>query len=99
MFFLLALYTSFLRTSFFTTLLSLLKSTGVVSNFTISDLSNLPFKLLKLSELVFNLSLSILSISAFKLVKSNLAAHLYVSTPLEFFKSDFVEYLDKSIVH
>ena len=46
-FFILALYTSFLTTSFFTTLLSLLKSTGVVSNFPISNLSTLLFKLSK----------------------------------------------------
>ena len=43
----LALYTSFLTTSVFTTLLSLLKSTGVVSNFPISNLSTLLFKFLK----------------------------------------------------
>ena len=45
-FFILALYTTFLTTSFFTALLSLLKSTGVVSNFAISNLSTLLFKLL-----------------------------------------------------
>ena len=47
-FLILALYSVFLTTSFFTTLLSLLKSTGVVSNFTISNLSTLLFELLKL---------------------------------------------------
>ena len=35
------LYSSFLTMSFFTTLLSLLKSTGVVFNFPVSNLSNL----------------------------------------------------------
>ena len=40
-FLILALYSVFLTTSFFTTLLSLLNSTGVVSNFPISNLSTL----------------------------------------------------------
>ena len=43
----LALYSVFLTTSFFTTSLSLLKSTGVVSNFLIFSLSILFFKLFK----------------------------------------------------
>ena len=38
-FFILALYTSFLTTSFFTTLLSLLKSTGTGTNLSTSNLS------------------------------------------------------------
>ena len=42
----LVLYASFLTTSLFTTLLSLLKSTGIVSNFPISNLSALFFKFL-----------------------------------------------------
>ena len=40
-FLILALHSSFLTTSFFTTLHSLLKSAGVVSNFPISNLSTL----------------------------------------------------------
>ena len=43
----LALYSVFLATSLFTTSLSLPKSTGIVSNFPISSLSHLLFKLLK----------------------------------------------------
>ena len=42
----LTLYSVFLTTSCFTILLSLIKSTGVVSNFPISDISTLLFKLL-----------------------------------------------------
>ena len=68
-FFILALCPVFLRTSFFTALLSLLKSTGVVSNFPISYLSTSFFKLFKLVGTVFNLLLSNLSTSAFKLTK------------------------------
>ena len=44
-------YTVLLTTSFFTTLLSLLKSTGTVANLPISNLSNSVFKLAKF---VFN---------------------------------------------
>ena len=42
----LTLYSVFLTTSCFTILLSLIKSTGVVFNFPISDISTLLFKLL-----------------------------------------------------
>ena len=56
-------------TSFFTTLLSLFKSTGVVSNLPISHLSNLLFELLKLRCTFLNLSISNLSTSDFKLGK------------------------------
>ena len=52
----LALYTSFSKTSFFTTSLSLLlKSTGTSTNLSISNLSTLLFKLLKLLGTFFNL--------------------------------------------
>ena len=47
----------FLTTSFFTALLSLPKSTGVVSNFSISSWFTLRFKLLKSPGTFFNLSL------------------------------------------
>ena len=46
-FFILALYTSFLISSFFTTSLSLLKSTGTGTNLSTSNLSTLIFKLFK----------------------------------------------------
>ena len=72
-----ALYSVFLTTSLFTTLLSLPKSTGTDANFPISYLSPLLFKLLKLSRIVFNLSTSILSNSAFKLAKTEFAALLH----------------------
>ena len=48
MFLVLALYTSFLTTSFFPTSLSLLKSTGTGTNLSLSNLSTLLLKLLKL---------------------------------------------------
>ena len=49
-----SLYSVFLQTSFFTTLISLLKSTRGDSNFPISTLSTLLFKLLKLFGVFFN---------------------------------------------
>ena len=85
LFFILALYSVFL-----TTLLSLLKSTGVVSNSEISSLSPLLFKLLKLVGTYFSLSISNLSPLAFKLTISHFAANLNVSVFVAFFKSDFV---------
>ena len=69
----------------FTTLFSLLKSTGVVSDFRISNLSNLLFKLLKPLGTFFNLSTS-----DFKLAESVFLAKSSVSTPVTFFKSVFV---------
>ena len=60
----LALYISFLTTSFFTTLLSLLKSTGIDTNLSTPYLSNLLFKLIKLVGTFFNLSISNFSASA-----------------------------------
>ena len=56
MFLTLALYTSFLITSFFTTSLSLLKSTGTGTNLSASNLSSLLLKWLKLVSTFFNLS-------------------------------------------
>ena len=47
----------FLTTSLFVTLLSLLKSTGVVSNFPVCNLSTLVFKLLEPLGTFFNLSI------------------------------------------
>ena len=44
--------------SFFTTSLSLLKSTGKSTNLSTSNLSTLLFKLLKLVRRLFNLSIS-----------------------------------------
>ena len=49
-------YTSFLTTSFFTTLLNLLKSVGMGFNLSISNLSTLVFKLTKF---VFNAKLEV----------------------------------------
>ena len=57
-------------TSFFTTSLSLLKSTGTGTNLSTPKLSTLLFKLLKLLGILFNLSISTLSPSDFKLAKS-----------------------------
>ena len=66
----LASYTSFSRRSFFTTLPSLLKSTGIGTNLSTSNLSTLLFKLLKLVGTYFNLSISDISTLDFKLAKS-----------------------------
>ena len=93
----LALHLICLTTLFFTTLLSLLKSTGIVSNFTISNLPTLFFKLLKLVGTFFNSPISNLLNSVFKLTRSDFAAHLDVSLPLTFLNLDFVAKLDKSI--
>ena len=61
-------------TTFFTASLSLLKTTGAVSNLPISNLSTLLFKLLKPVgtniSIFSNISISNLSISGFKLAKS-----------------------------
>ena len=54
-------YSVFLMTPLFTALLSLFKSTEVVSNLPISNLSTLLFKLLKPLGTFFNLSISSLS--------------------------------------
>ena len=51
-------YTVFLTTSFFTVLLNLLKSTGTVTNFSISNLSTSAFKLTK-SDFAANLDVLI----------------------------------------
>ena len=80
-------YSVFLTTSIFTTLLSLLKSTGAVSNFSISNLFTLSFKLLKLLGTFFILSISNLFTSDFKLAKSGFLAKPDVSTLVTLFKS------------
>ena len=66
-------------TSFFTTLPSLLKSTGTGANLSLSNLSTLLFKLLKLVGTFFNLSISNLSTSVFKLAKFDFSPKLEVS--------------------
>ena len=78
------LYTHFLTTSFYTTSLSLLKSTGTGINLSTSNLSTLLFKLLKLVGRFFSLSISSLSVLDFKLAKSTFSANLNVSTPVHF---------------
>ena len=60
------LYTVFLTTSFFTTLLTLLKSTGTGTNLTISNFSISTFKLAK-SDLADSFDASI-SVAIFKSV-------------------------------
>ena len=86
----LASYTSFSTTPFFTTSLSLLKPTGTGTYLLTCNLSTLFFKLLKPLGTFFNLSISNLSTSDFKLVKSFFLANCDVSTPAAFFKSVFV---------
>ena len=54
-FLVLPVYTSFSTTSFFTKSLSLLKSTGIGTNLSSSNLSTLLFKSLKLVGTFFNL--------------------------------------------
>ena len=60
---------AFLTALFYTLSLSLLKSTGVVSNLSIPNLSILPFKLFKPADPYSNLSISNSSTSYFKLAK------------------------------
>ena len=86
----LALYTSFLTRSFFTTSLSLLKSTRTGTILSTANLSTLLLKLLKLLGTFFNSSISKLSTSDFKLAKSVFLAKSDVSTPVAIFKSAFV---------
>ena len=62
----------FLTPSFFTTSLSLYKSTGTCTNLSTSNLSALLSKLFKLVGTFFNLSISNFSTSDFKLAKSAL---------------------------
>ena len=59
----------FLTISFFTTSLSLLKSTGTGANLSTSNLSTLLFKLLNLPDTFFNLSISNLSTLDFQVAK------------------------------
>ena len=84
-FLILELHTSFLTTSFFTTSISLLKSTGTCTNLSTSNLSSLLLKLSKLVDTFFNLSISNLSILDLKLAKSTILAKADVSTPVAFF--------------
>ena len=79
----LALDSVFLTTLFFTTLLSLVKSTGVVSNFLISNLSTLLFKLPE------PLGISDSTLDS-KLAKSSFLWNYDVSTPVALLKSPFV---------
>ena len=94
-FFISALYTSFLTASFFTTLLNLIESTGTGTYLSTANLSILLLKLVKLVRTFFNLSISNLSALDFKLAKSTYLENFDVSTPDAFFKSVFVEQLDK----
>ena len=89
-FLILTFYTSFLTTSFFTTSVSLLKSTGSGTNLSISNLSTLLFKLLKLVGKFFSLSIPDLSTLDFELAKLTFLVNFDVSTPVAFFKSVFV---------
>ena len=73
-FLILALHTSFLTTSFFTTSLSLLKSTGTGFNLSASNSGNL--------------STSNVASSDFKLAESSFIANCDVTTPVAFFKSN-----------
>ena len=70
-FLILALYTSFLTTLFFTASLRLLTSKGTGTNLSKSNLSTLLYKLLKLIGTFFNWSISNLSTSDFKLARPN----------------------------
>ena len=94
-FFISALHTSFLTASFFTTSLNLLESTGTGIYLSTSNLSILLLKLVKLVREFFNLSISNLSTLDFKLAKSTYLDNFVVSAPVAFFKSVFVEQLDK----
>ena len=95
-FFILALYTYFSTTSFFTTSLSLLKSTGTGTNLLTSNLSTLFFNLPKLVGTFFDLLIPNLPKLDFKLAKSVFLANFYVSTTVAFCKSAFAAQLGKS---
>ena len=81
---------SFLLISFFTSIISLLKSTGVLSNFPVSNLSTLTFKMLKALINWFNSSTSILSALDSKLTKLIFLANFDLSTSVRFLKSAYV---------
>ena len=80
----LAWYTSFLTTSFFTTTLSLLKSAGTGNNSSISYLSTLLFRLFKLLGKCFYSSIFNLPTSDFKLARPFFLTKDDVSTPAAF---------------
>ena len=77
----LALCTSFLTTSFSTTSLSLLKSTGTGTNW---STSNLPSLLFKLVQTFFKLSVSNLSTLDVELAKSTCLRNFDASKPVSF---------------
>ena len=81
----LELYTSLLTTSFYTKLLSLIKSTITRTKLSASNLSTLFVKLLKLVGTLFSLSISNFSTLDFKLAKSTFLANFGVLTPAAFF--------------
>ena len=81
---------SFFNNIIFTTSLSLLKSRGIGTNLSTSNLSTLLFKLFKLVGAFFNLSISNLSTLDYELAKSLFLAKDDVATPVAFFKSIFV---------
>ena len=83
---------SFFNKFIYTASISLLKSTGVVSNFPISNSSTSRFKLFKLLGTFFKLSISNLFASDFKLAESVLLPKSDVSIPVSiaFFKLAFV---------
>ena len=72
-------------TSFFTTLLSLLKSTRTGTILSTSSLSTLLFKLLKSAGTFFSLLISNLATLNFKSAKSIFLARDEVSIPVAFF--------------
>ena len=82
----LAFYTLFLTTAFFTTTLSLSKSTGTGTNLPTSNLSLLLLKLFKPVGTSSNLSMSNLSTTDFKLAKTTFLANFDASTPAAFLK-------------
>ena len=89
-FLILALYSVFLTTSFFTTLLSLLKSAATGANLSISILSTLLFKLFKLVGKLYNLLIFNLSTFVFKLAKLDFSAKLEAPICEIFLISTFV---------
>ena len=90
-FLVLALYKSFLTTSFFTISLSLLKSTRTGTNLSTSNLSALLFELFQPVGNFFNLSYLIYQLQILSLLaKSASLANFYVLIPVAFFKSDLL---------
>lgn len=92
-------YILFLRTSFFTTSLSILRGTETVFSSSWSNLSTLDFKFFNVAGEVFNSAISVLSISNFKPAKSTVSAKRDLSATCCFFYIRFCSTIRKILVN